>query len=1258
MRFIFSYLCGKDFAPIRLSLFFFNPCNLHPVIRFTTFCPSGLALLKLAFLFHFSGISTVLTAQCTLVCNQGIQVSLNPAGQALITTQLIAPNAPSSCPGPLELTLLNNVGQTIPNPLTCANIGQAITARVRHIASGNFCTGDLTVQDALGPVLSCPDKFIFCNENPEPSEVGGPTATDNCSPSNALSLQYFDNQTELGCGVVQNGFPVLKRIDRNWIVTDEHNNSSTCVQKVWLRHIRPTDVTYPPNLNNITAPALACGSDPNDLSLTGAPSVAGIPLDNSIDCEIGVAHTDQIINNCPPASYTVLRTWTIIDFCTSGISTRIQIIKVEDKIAPVITPPADISIGTDGFTCGGSLTLPQASATDNCSAFNILPSWTYGSGYGPFTNIPLGTHTITYTATDACNNTSSVTMRVSVEDTTPPQAICSSSLQLGLTAGGSALLNAASLGPNSTDNCGPVVLTAKRDEGAFEPQVLFSCADIGQPVLVTLQVTDAVGLENFCETEIIVRDFLKPNIQCPPALTLHCLQDYNDLVLTGTATASDNCSLQSIEFVDITNLNACNIGSISRIWKATDTENNLKSCTQTISLNAINTTTVTFPANYLLNGCPGSDALLPDATGWPVLGGQACSQLSMDFTDQLFTGTPPFCARILRSWKVVDHCIYNPNGGNAGIWEHTQIIDVIDNTAPYLETPADITLIADPLDCTANLLLDDVFTSDCSVVSVSNDSPFAQTSGPNASGVYPVGLHIVHFTASDACGNSSSKNFRITVKDETPPTAVCQTGIALILPVSGFVVPDPSSFGIGSSDACSPVNSLTYSISPDTFTCQTIGFQPLTLSVQDSSGNSAVCNTFVLIKDNDHVCGGGGVTLDGSIRTPTGLPLHNVPVIMTLGGISETLDCDTTGHFVFEDVPMGDTCTIRPWNNANWLNGVTTYDLLLISKHILGIEPLNSPLKMIAADANKSNSITTFDIVQLRKVLLGILDSVPGNTSWCFIDSNFVFANPFNPFSAPFPESITYNGLNGNQLGNNFSALKIGDVNNSTDPANARSPQDTLFLQLDNLTWKADDNIALPIHIPDWGSLSGFQFELEFDAEKVLVESIDFPNPALLNEKNAALRDGKWLSLSWDNALGGGEAAVPACVLHLHGLAASDIHTAVKLYRKRLSPEAYTLGEEAIHALAFAGSAAATEAFPGSLQLFPNPSSGAFQIANPLKNEAEHLRVSDQMGRVVWAQTGGFSDLISISLQGLLPGVYGVELMGGSTVMRGRVVLK
>ena len=47
---------------------------------------------------------------------------------------------------------------------------------------------------------------------------------------------------------------------------------------------------------------------------------------------------------------------------------------------------------------------------------------------------------------------------------------------------------------------------------------------------------------------------------------------------------------------------------------------------------------------------------------------------------------------------------------------------------------------------------------------------------------------------------------------------------------------------------------------------------------------------------------------------------------------------------------------VTPFKDDNFLNGVTTYDLVLISKHNLGIEPLDSPYKMVAADANKSGS--------------------------------------------------------------------------------------------------------------------------------------------------------------------------------------------------------------------------------------------------------------------------------------------------------------
>lgn len=131
----------------------------------------------------------------------------------------------------------------------------------------------------------------------------------------------------------------------------------------------------------------------------------------------------------------------------------------------------------------------------------------------------------------------------------------------------------------------------------------------------------------------------------------------------------------------------------------------------------------------------------------------------------------------------------------------------------------------------------------------------------------------------------------------------------------------------------------------------------------------------------------------------------------------------------------GFTTHITPYKNTNPLNGVTTYDLLLISKHILGIEPFDSPFKIIAADANQDGKVTTFDIITLRKLILGITDELPNGKSWRFVPVDFSFFNPANPFQTPFPERIEIpNTADPVPSVFGFKGVKIGDVNFSADP--------------------------------------------------------------------------------------------------------------------------------------------------------------------------------------------------------------------------------
>ncbi|MBP6827406.1 MAG: carboxypeptidase regulatory-like domain-containing protein, partial [Saprospiraceae bacterium] len=174
--------------------------------------------------------------------------------------------------------------------------------------------------------------------------------------------------------------------------------------------------------------------------------------------------------------------------------------------------------------------------------------------------------------------------------------------------------------------------------------------------------------------------------------------------------------------------------------------------------------------------------------------------------------------------------------------------------------------------------------------------------------------------------------------------------------------------------------------------------------------------------------------ISGNIQTHWGAPMKNVKVKVT-GGASATVRTDSLGNYVFTNMPVGGNYTITPERDSNDLNGVSTFDLVLISKHILGLEIFDSPWKIIAGDANKSNSLTTFDIVEIRKVILGINNAYPANTSWRFFPAYTSFSNPATPFSAPLPpESISISNLSGNYTGADFKGVKTGDANNSADP--------------------------------------------------------------------------------------------------------------------------------------------------------------------------------------------------------------------------------
>lgn len=208
-------------------------------------------------------------------------------------------------------------------------------------------------------------------------------------------------------------------------------------------------------------------------------------------------------------------------------------------------------------------------------------------------------------------------------------------------------------------------------------------------------------------------------------------------------------------------------------------------------------------------------------------------------------------------------------------------------------------------------------------------------------------------------------------------------------------------------------------------------------------------------------------------------------------------------------LPMGANYTLTPTKDDNPSNGVTTYDLVVLEKHILALELLNSPYKLIAADANRSGSVTTFDIIELRKLILGIYTDLPNNTSWRFVDHDYVFPNPLNPFESVFPENKSFENIASDHMADDFIAVKIGDLNNSALPNSLMSVQERsqgmLLFDVDDRMVQAGETFTVSFATAE--QVKGYQFTMNTGNLEVLEilpgEQMDATNFAVFASRQA-----------------------------------------------------------------------------------------------------------------------------------------------------------
>lgn len=174
--------------------------------------------------------------------------------------------------------------------------------------------------------------------------------------------------------------------------------------------------------------------------------------------------------------------------------------------------------------------------------------------------------------------------------------------------------------------------------------------------------------------------------------------------------------------------------------------------------------------------------------------------------------------------------------------------------------------------------------------------------------------------------------------------------------------------------------------------------------------------------------------ISGFIQTETGVGIADVTV--NLVGMTGTMTAvtGTDGAYTFEDVPIGMAYSINMEKSGLEQNGVSTLDLIKIRKHILGVESLDSPLKVLASDVNSSDNVSTLDLILIQKVILAVEDHFANAPTWRFFPADIVFSDPDDPFGDFIPPSYDILDFTETISDLNFTGVKSGDANGSADP--------------------------------------------------------------------------------------------------------------------------------------------------------------------------------------------------------------------------------
>ena len=552
------------------------------------------------------------------------------------------------------------------------------------------------------------------------------------------------------------------------------------------------------------------------LTLT-APVDVVVSTDPWSDVATGVSLGDPIIGSDDGTTYSVINNapdnypigitnvlWTVTD-SKGNTATATQTVTVKDTQKPVIFRMGEISVVNDPGKCG--------------AAVNLMIPGTYDNSGGPVTItsdapsfFPVGSVMITWTATDMYGNSDTSTQTITVIDNEVP-TISVTNISVNNDAGKcGANVNLGT--PLTADNCG--VASVTNDAPAFFPT---------GTTLVHWTVTDNHGYTNSATQTVVVADIEKPVIAAPVSLTVNNTAGQCGASVTLTAPAtSDNCGVSSVTNNAPASFPA---GTTIVTWIVTENSGNTATATQSVTVKDVQAPVFSgVPVNTTVS-CSGIPAAIT-----PVVTDNCTAQPTVSLVETSTRGTDPtktayYNYTITRTWTAKDA---SNNSKTA-----QQVITVVDNMAPVITVPANISVGNDVNVCGAVVKFTVTATDNCS-------SPVTLTFSKNSNTLFSSGTTTVTVTAKDVSGNASSKSFTVTVTDTEKPSVTAPANLNYTVNSSNNTV---SNVNLGTpitSDNCGV--KTTTNNAPSSYA---VGTTTVVWTVKDAAGNASTATQTVTV---------------------------------------------------------------------------------------------------------------------------------------------------------------------------------------------------------------------------------------------------------------------------------------------------------------------------------------------------------------------------------------------------------------------------